>query len=520
MSAKYPNHVGYIWARESNESDEEIYSIQEQVDQCMAQADRDGVYVPPENVFRVQFSGVNLFKIPELQTLWRRIESDSQPKIIYCWVQDRLIRGKARTDIFYITTRCREASTKLFLVKKQIELTSASIGQDFEILVDGHKAQSEIEDILDRTWRRGRLRRMKDGKISNAGPRKYGFRVIKETGKAVAVEQEAGVIRRIADLKEAGYGFQTIAKILIAEGIPSPRKKDWSAHTVRAFFIDPAYKGEGYGWRYSRGKGKSLKVRSPDDWVKYADDAYPAIIEPKRWDRINALIQKNKGDRARNDHRFSLLRGLVFCSCGHRAYFCQRGNEHGRGKGNYDYYACGRRGMENRRRLPVTCFMKPVSADQMEKEVWLKVSSLLSDPDSLVSLLQSAMPEQNSATVLVASIASLENARREKDAELGRLASRLRQASDLIASHIEAEMMAVEGERRLIDRQIADAKVKIAEQGTRQQQLADLRSLAESFTVSLEIPKELQRSVLESLPFHYFLVKDSPRWEIRAFTEP
>lgn len=166
--------TGYIWARESNEHDKEIYSIKEQLDACLEQARRDGVLVPPENIFRVQFSGVDLFKIPELKLLWQRIEADDRPKVIYCWVQDRMLRGKKRTDIFYVTTRCREANAKLFLVKKQIEATAATIGQDIEVLVDGHKASTEIEDIIDRTWTRGRLKRMKEGKVSNAGPNKYG----------------------------------------------------------------------------------------------------------------------------------------------------------------------------------------------------------------------------------------------------------------------------------------------------------------------------------------------------------
>ncbi len=498
--------VGYIWARESNEHDKEIYSIKEQVEGCLEQARRDGVFVPPENIFRVQFSGVDLFKIPELKTLWQRIEANERPKVIYCWVQDRMIRGKTRTDIFYISTRCREANTKLFLVKKQIELTAATIGQDIEILVDGHKASTEIEDIIDRTWNRGRLKRMKEGKISNAGPQKYGYRRIRETGKAEIIEEQAVYIRKAADLLEQGFGYVTVARKFNEQGIPSPSGRRWSATAINHFFTDPAYKGEGYGWRYNKKKGGPLIRRAKKDWIKLADDAYPPIIEPERWDRINAQINKNKGVKARQIKQFWLLRGLVVCDCGAAAYPVRCGNKNSENPKDliYRHYQCSRKDKERLAGQPRTCFVERANAPELEAIVWAKACEYVRNPELILERVRAGQPQTERD--YGAEIAALERATAGKLTEIRRLAERLRTAPRVVADHIENEMVSAEAERQALESQITELRQKAGDHARFEQGLTGLAELAAQIAGSLdELTDEEKRQVLEALPFVFTL---------------
>ena len=502
--------TGYIWARESNEHDKEIYSIKEQLDACLEQARRYGVLVPPENIFRVQFSGVDLFKIPELKLLWQRIEADDRPKVIYCWVQDRMLRGKKRTDIFYVTTRCREANAKLFLVKKQIEATAATIGQDIEVLVDGHKASTEIEDIIDRTWTRGRLKRMKEGKVSNAGPNKYGYRRNKQTGKAEIVEEQAVYIRKAADLLDEGFGYSAVAARFNTEGIPGPKGGAWWPGTIKAFFTNPAYKGEGYGWTYHRKKKGKLIRRAKQDWVKLADDAYPPIIEPERWNRIHDQIYKSKGIKARQEKQLWLLRGLVVCDeCEFPAYHVRSPNKNSPTDPKaliYRHYQCGRAQSERSAGKPRSCFARRANAPQLESDVWKKICEFIRNPELILEHVRTTHTIERDYS---AEIDALESAVEGKMNEIKKLAERLRTAPTIVANHIEAEMVAAETERLALENQIADLRLKNRTQVEFERGLTDLSEWATEIADSLDqMDDEEKRHVLDTLPFAYSLRGD------------
>lgn len=491
--------IGYVWARESNEHDKEIYSIKEQVEQCLAQAKKDGVTVPPGNIFRVQFSGVNLFKIPDLKRLWQRLEADERPKIIYCWVQDRMIRGKQASEIFYITTRLREANTKLFLVKKQIDLTAANIGQEVEALIDGHKASSEVGDILDRTWTRGRLRRIKEGKIPNFGPAKFGYKRIRETGKAVIIPEQAAIIRKFAKWIDEGIGAHGAARKLNEAGIPSIRGKKWSDVAIRSILRDPSYKGEGYAMRFlAQKETRAMRKRPPEQWIKLADDAYPPILDAALWDRINQKLNDNHGTWARQEKRFSLLRGLLRCYCGAAA----RPKHNVNAKGAiYDYYICSRVADEQRRKVEQTCFAKMFDAEELEAAIWNMAVNLLGDPKRLIEILGQKGPEETASTA--EEIAGLERAAESKLAELKRLANRLRTASDSIAAHIEEEMNLLEQERRAISNQIAECRAMERAQSEREIGFRSIYELAELVRNRKRQSPQFKRKILEGLPLRW-----------------
>jgi len=496
--------TGINFVRESNLYDKNEYTLDAQIDANSANAARDGVVI--NHVFREKFSGVDLWLMPKLTELRRLLESTPGKKIIYVYAQDRLVRGEQAEDVFWLLVEFRRYNAEVRFHLNPLDLNT--IAGKIQMLIAGHEASGEIAKILDRTWTRGRLKRMKEGKISNAGPQKFGYRRIRETGKAEIVKEEAIVIRRCAELIEQGFGFLTVAFRLRAEGVPSPGKGNWSAMTVRRFFIDPAYKGEGYGWRWSKPKGGQVKPRAKEGWVKYAADAYPPIIEPERWDRIHELIKTNNGIRARQEKHFVLLRGLIFCGvCGKPCYYKQ-GN--GRTpKHIYWYYRCSSLQRAYLKGQTDQCTGKAVTAAVLDREIWAEVVRLLRDPVELEATLRANWPAQDNQAVEDAAV--LRRAEKEKAAEVARLASRLRTASDLIAPHIEKEMVAAESERRALEARATELEGRFVANDSREREVAEILDFAKQVAGELEeYSQTAQRRVLDHLGWKF--AQDGGRW--------
>lgn len=491
------------FARESNVWDKNEYTLDAQIEANLENARRDNLAIA--HTFREKYSGVDLWAMPELTRLRSLLQATPGKKVVYVYAQDRLIRGEEGDEIFWLLVEFRRYQTEIRFHLNPVDMTS--IAGKVQLLFAGNEASNEIQKIFDRTWTRGRLRRMKEGKIPNCGPAKYGFRRIKASGKAEIVEEQAVNIRRAADLKEQGFGYITIAEMFAKEGIPSPTGKRWSSTAIRNFFIDPAYKGEGYGWRWSK-KGPKIRIRDEKDWIKLADDAYPAIIEPERWNRLNSQMEHNKGIKARQVKQLWLLRGLVVCVCGAAAYHVRCGNKNSKTNPKdliYRHYQCARKDTERKKSgAPRVCFEPRANAPDLEAKVWAQVAEILKSPDQIQSLIESshAGTERN----LDQEIDTLTKAEAGKAAEIKHLASRLRTASPLVADHIEAEMIAAETERRVIASQISRLQQQASEQNLFQSQIKSLTYMAMQIADKLDTaPLELRRKVLESLPFIYTL---------------
>lgn len=487
------------WARESNQYDKNEYTLDAQIEANRRNAERDGLTI--SHTFREKWSGVDLWAMPQLTRLRSLLQATPGKKIIYVYAQDRLVRGEEGEDIFWLLVEFRRYQAEVRFHLNPVDLTS--IAGKIQVLIAGNEAANEIGKIVDRTWTRGRLKRMQSGKIPNSGPEKYGFRRIRETGKAEIVPEQAAVIRRAAALVEEGWGLYHIAQQFNREQIPTVSGKPWFSQTIRRWFVDPAYKGEGYGWKWSRPKNGQLRARQPSEQIKLAADAFPPIIEPALWDRLHQKLTQNKGIRARQERYFVLLRGLLVCGqCGFSAYF-SRANDR-KGGQPYEFYQCGRYSQDAHAQRPRQCHARTRRARELETEIWSQVAGLLSHSDRLQSLLASAAPVDRQARQ--EELDALTRAGESKLTEIKRLTARLRTASDLIAGHIEQELATVESERRVIERQVVEFRAALAEQDARHAHLLSLAELATQIADRLDTaPPEIQRQILEALPFRYTL---------------
>ena len=488
------------FARESNLWDKNEYSLDVQVEANQDNAHRDGLTIA--HSFREKHSGVDLWAMPELTRLRSLLQATPGRKIVYVYAQDRLVRGEEGEDIFWLLVEFRRYQTEVRFHLNPVDLSS--IAGKIQVLITGNEASNEIQKIIDRTWTRGRLKRMKEGKIPNAGPEKYGYRRNRDTGKAEIIEEQATHIRRAAELLEQGYGFSTVAQMFNREQIPSPTGTNWAAPTIHRWFTNPAYKGEGYGWRYTKKKGEVVRRRDADAWVKLADDAYPPIVEPARWDRIHVRIEANRGTASRNAKLFVLLRGLVTCdACGYSAYYT-RGKDR-QGNPAYGFYGCGRRDQQLKRSEPRSCFARRRSAADLEGQIWSQVCELLQDPQRLQAILHDVQ-ETEAADTYQSELAALEKANATRLQELERLAKRLRTASDTIAEHIEAEMESVEQERKATLRRIGELQQALLQRQGREEEFKNLQTTIAAIADKLaDAPDTLKRQILELLPFRYTL---------------
>lgn len=501
------------FARESNQWDKNEYTLDVQVEANAANAQRDGLQI--SHTFREKFSGVTLWNMPELTRLRSLLQATPGRKIVYVYAQDRLVRGEEGEDIFWLLVEFRRYGAEVRFHLNPVD--TSTIAGKIQMLITGNEASNEIAKIIDRTWTRGRLRRMKTGKIPNSGPEKYGFKRIRETGKAEIVPEQAAVIRRCAELVEQGHGFSAVARTLNDDGVPSPSGVKWSAPTIHRYFQDPAYKGQGFGWQWSKKKGGPIKRRKSEDWIKLADDAYPAIVEPERWDRIHALMQRNRGIKARQAKLSVLLRGLIFCECGHAAYFTRGTNR--KGELVYGFYGCGRWSQEYRRSMPRTCFARRRSAPELDAEIWSQVADLLRNPERILAMVTEAQPVGGGES-LETEIEALEKTAQSKLIVIQRLAGRLRTAPDSVAEHIEREMQTVEAERRATERQVAELRRRIAERQSREASLTTLTDLVDTAASKIaDAPPALKRKVLEALPFVYSL-EGEVRYRADRLTAP
>ena len=135
------------------------------------------------------------------------------------------------------------------------------------------------------------------------------------------------VARRIFDMALAGESVLEIAKMLNADGIPSPRGKKWLKTTIHKMLVNETYTGT-LVW------GLTDKSGAPPVRV---EDAFPAIVSKQQFELVSNSLQSRAPERVHPRQAASryLLSGLVRCG------LCQRALTAAEAKGGqYSYYVC------------------------------------------------------------------------------------------------------------------------------------------------------------------------------------
>src|SRR5207244_4457186 len=127
--------------------------------------------------------------------------------------------------------------------------------------VRGYAAKVEHEKIRERCMR-GKLARVRAGKIHCGGTELYGYVRDKEAGVRHIHEPEAVIVRMVYRwVGEEHVAIHAVIRRLNDMGVPPPsagkrtfrdpnRTPRWGQGAVKRILSDPGYKGETLSWRW------------------------------------------------------------------------------------------------------------------------------------------------------------------------------------------------------------------------------------------------------------------------------
>jgi site-specific DNA recombinase len=170
--------------------------------------------------------------------------------------------------------------------------------------------------------------RVKDNKMSMArqglnasGSVPYGYYRNAETKKLEIDQLQAPLVIQVFKWSLEGYGAAKIAKMLNDRGLKNNNGNRWITNTIKAMLKRPTYKGLLVAKSYTNKKGKRVVAE------KVEVNAYPALIEPELWDKVQEGLAAraertgNSKGKQRIREKVSLLDDLVFCAgCKRRLY--------------------------------------------------------------------------------------------------------------------------------------------------------------------------------------------------------
>lgn len=204
----------------------------------------------------------------------------------------------------------------------------------------------------------------------------YGYRKDPTNHNHLLIDPAAAqVVRRIFDLFEQGYGKIKIARLLNAEGIPSPseykrilgehyhngRKIDqttyWTYATVHRILQNQMYAGnmeQGRSYRPTMHSKAGQRDRSV--WM-IVPDTHEAIIGAEQWERVQSLLRKRTRQLS-FDQNQSPFAGFLRCGdCGRAMVKTKSAGE--------IYYSCG----SYKRYGPTVCTKHRISHSVLEEIV-------------------------------------------------------------------------------------------------------------------------------------------------------
>lgn len=366
-----------IYARVSTDDQAERgYSIPSQIEACKKFADQKGCNIA--GVYPDDISGtVPVSDRPEGSGLQQAIETRFINCVIVYQV-DRLSR-----DIVDLLTTVRD------WLRLGVEIYSLDVGQitselDIVLVIKGWQGSDERQKIRERTMR-GKSAKAKAGKVVGEGVAPFGYSY--HDGGFVINEQQAKVIRMIfnwyvnGDENRHMMGFVAIAERLTQTGIASPlnakgilryhgKAIGWGSNTIRRIIISETYCGV---WQWGK------RTRAKEDQIPVT---VPAIISRELWDLAQERRIHNSKFSRRRMKRDYLLRGLVYCGCGHGMV--------GSGRGKYYYYYCSRKYGSGVSIGTEVCYAPIIRGYKLEYIAWGYILRLLTNAQEFESKLREA----------------------------------------------------------------------------------------------------------------------------------
>jgi site-specific DNA recombinase len=463
---------GSIYARVSGTDDVRVASVESQIADTRAKL--TDYIITDDDIFIERYTGKFLHERPDLSRLRERIRAGYYGALgIYCL--DRLSRRATHLSVLF-----DEAERfKCTIISATEDIENSPEGELMRN-IRGYVAEVERIKIADRT-NRGAQRLLDDGKLLCAGKARFGYQYVKQTRERVIVAEQAAIVQRIFKMAAQGVSIRQMCVIFNGEGIKTSREfaghkrgtKGWVASVMRTILRDPSYYGQPMIRNKTRTVGRRENGRAqiqpiPQDQHQEIGPPTPKIVDRVLWARAQKVIDRNRtyADKVSQYKHFRMLAGMIKCRCGksmttQKIPRWKRVTEPISEREPYYWYVC-----MSKRTLGHTCDQPRRQIADVERQVWEKVTSLITDKDALQRAIDSA--RGNDSTLL----SELESHRR-LIAAAEKTASNLIDAlaghtDEIVIRPLQAKLSALTKQVAGHRQQVVEIEARLAERGQAQ----------------------------------------------------
>ncbi|WP_028778878.1 recombinase family protein [Shimazuella kribbensis] len=303
MNEKYACYV-----RVSTDRDEQVSSVENQIDICRNWLERHGYSWNGNSVYKDEgISGTILKDRPAIQLLLEKAKKKEINMVLFKSIS-RLARDlKDALEI-----------REIFL-SRNVRIISIEEGYDSDVAGKNDMSFEMASMFADH------YSRMLSGSVSAAlaakvrrgehiGKIPFGYS--RENGKLQIKQDEAEVVTMIFDwYVNEGLGFKTITRKLNELNLKPKEIQKWQVTSVQTIIRNRLYCGDFVLNRYTTMKveGKKKQIQNPESrWIIFKEHHEP-IVSREWWEKANSNLTKTKKKiSAWND-----LRGILKCSeCG------------------------------------------------------------------------------------------------------------------------------------------------------------------------------------------------------------
>lgn len=509
------NKKAILYARVSGTNDPRTASLESQLESCEVYAIKNGFEVLES--YQEKQTGAELWErlmLMEAMAQLRKHEADA----LICHTVDRLSRDPIHLAV--VINEAQQYDYQLLFAHDNLpELDS--IEGTMVAMVRGIAAKIQRLSIIEAT-RRGQMKRILSGKLGGQGSELYGYRRVDGSSRREIHPEEAAIVRQIYEwygLEK--IGTRTIGKRLHDQAIPTPSQSRarpdastiWRLSSINNILTNPAYVGREqanrrkivYEANEKTGRRKKRKVwREPEGLIPLTTT--PPIVSEALWQAAQRQRKENHGERARNEKRPFLLRGLLFCKICNRSFV-----PHEIGNG-IKYYRC----YEQNAGYNMRCGAM-LNARKFEAEVWEKAVYFLLHAPEIIGAIKARHSSDPTGTY-AAALDTLNQRLTKSDRARDRLIEFLASTED--ETMIEAtreKLHRISDDRKTILHDIAHLNGLLANSSLQAERFTTLTELVHTYREILEANEELafsqKRQILDDLALQIFCNGREKKWE-------
>lgn len=313
----------WIYARLSNDDDQEMNSLLNQQEICHGFAEQHGYTIVGQS-FDDNVSGMK-FNRRGLDEFTAAVDADKIDAVI---VKDLSRLGRHRTQTALFIDYLREHQVRVVSATEGIDTFCDE--DDLIIGIRGLMNDYYARDISKKI-RAGYRQKQKEGIVITPP---FGYRKDRNTNTIELHSEASGTVRMVYSLYLQGHGQKEIARRLNALGRKTPAQLRaeqcgrevcvasktgngryvWTYASVKNILVEEAYTGVLINHRSETNGGKAKRLEQKE-WYRH-ENFFPAMIERDIWEKVQQKLKAQarpaNGNKAK--HRYA---GLILCKeCG------------------------------------------------------------------------------------------------------------------------------------------------------------------------------------------------------------